>query len=157
MTIQEYCGYSICFDDRLEVWYFYDKYNERQSDRSLKKLKSYIDRSKKNAFKRMPVYVNEKGDGWGRREGDGYEKAQLTSIDKSGKARVVRSKSKVAEIAWTIYEDNKKNEKLISEIEDLNITIKNATSLRDKKIGQLSELDLQALCKKVWGKEDDAE
>jgi hypothetical protein len=56
-----YKGRAVRFEEDHELWYFIDEDGHRQESKSLKELKSYIDKLDRKAFKRMPVLFSSYG------------------------------------------------------------------------------------------------
>lgn len=86
---QDYKGYEIYFNENTDTWDLVDTKDSETlcSDRSLRTIKSYVDKLVKKGFKKIPVYF--------RRYGDTLYEGEITSITPGGDI-------------WISYVDNRR-------------------------------------------------
>ncbi len=107
----EYKGNKLKYDEYNEEWVA--KIDESEiRDRSLTKLKEYIDNLEKKNFKRVPVLINK---GYS----SGLKKGEITSVDEKGDFWVTdenKRREKFYDTTTEILLDNENNQSLLAEI-----------------------------------------
>lgn len=146
----EYHGTKIHFDGEKEVWYIVME-GKRTENKSIKLIQTFIDRMKKKAFERIPVFVRERG-GYYSRGDRKFVKAMITSVGVDGTLFIVRDGSKSAEHGWGGYVQNESNAKLIKEIESLEVQMEKMKNEKEAKEKQLEEIDTDKIRESVLGK-----
>lgn len=157
---EEYSGIEIRFDKEREMWYFLHDH-ERVEDASLKKIKTLIDKMKRNKFERIKVFVQTDryryGGGKDPKYLPQYELATITSISPQGQAYFVREGKKNAEkqhIKWhSFVVDSQENRKIIADIEKCGEIEWRAERDQEASKKKLKELKGAAIYKDLYGKE----
>src|SRR5258708_4820083 len=120
----EHGGFKIKFDQSEEEWIAKISDSEWVRDKSLKKLKEYLDKLNKKEFKRIPIFVHVNRYSRGDKYEPRYGQATITSVSPNGNAYYVEKGSKHAQKEGLrycyLYEDTAENRTIIEEYEALS-------------------------------------
>lgn len=162
-----YNGFTIRFNKYDDQWETTikdgEKNNETVTDKSLKKLKEFLDRLKRSKFERVTVFIRTDsyryGGGFDEKFEPFYTEAVMTSVSPTGQAFIVPKGEKSAKkfsLSYrdtSIIEDTPANRALIAEYETSAKIEWEQEHIQKKIEAKLKTVNGQKLYKSVYGKD----